>query len=241
MNKLIGIIALAIVLEASLHVLIGSLGAGYLSSAWRGWLMLISWAATYVATLIFAKKAAIFQDNTFIVRLGKAILICTPVILYGSMLAALLLILIEMPSIKNVDWKLIFQNMGMAQLTQLSSAISALYAIKFSLALFIGLLFSIRRKSVYISSDEKELQAYGHTTKGVICRKWVYRHLCFVRAEYYVKGKRYETDSIPVPTELLSENDSVTILYSTRYPLISIIEETAHLRHFPYKEKFSLP
>jgi hypothetical protein len=107
----------------------------------------------------------------------------------------------------------------------LAKSLTFLSLIKFISASIIAFIFCTRLEAGI--SDEKELRLYGAITQGVIFRKWKHRHMFLVKIEYHINGNRYETDAKVDRKNIFSENDKVTILYSTRNPYISLIKELA--------------
>jgi hypothetical protein len=177
-------------------------------------LMIISFFATYPVMLYCAKRAGIFDETSFLQALLFSLLMSIPVTLLPPAIVVVGASVITQ-QVPNTDW---IPNL---------QGLSILFIVKIVFAAIVAFIFCTRLEAIIGLSDEKELELYGATTQGVIYRKWQYRHLCFIRAEYHINGTRYETDSKPDRKNLFSENDTVTIIYSTRYPLISTIKELA--------------
>jgi hypothetical protein len=178
--------------------------------------LLLSFFATYILMLFFLKRANIFNNTSFRQALLYALLLAVPVIVLP-------------PVISLTAWPIITQQMSSAisvlDLRPYSSGLGILSLVKFIYAAIVAFIFCTRAEAIIGLTDEKELQLYGTTTQGVIFRKWAYRHLQLVKIEYHIDGNRYETDPKIDRKNSFSENDTVTVLYSTRYPYVSAVKE----------------
>jgi hypothetical protein len=180
--------------------------------------ILFSFLATYFFMLFFAKRAGIFDKTSFLKALLYALLISIPIILFPPIIG-LFCQLIFSGQVASRKW---IPDLNWIPLVQ---AFSIFYIIKFIVAAIIAFIFCTRLEAIIGLTDEKELQLYGAITQGVIFRKWKHRHLHLVKIEYHIDGSRYETDPKIDRRNSFSENDKVTVLYSTRIPYISVVKE----------------
>jgi hypothetical protein len=205
LNKLVPIIGIAIVSETLIFIL-------HLWIRELFWYIFLSYVITYTLMLFFANRAGVFNQIGFLLALLYTLLISAPLILLP-------------PVIGLFGWCSIYVGWSGMDWLYVSKGLAGFSLIKFVFSSIIAFVFCILLKGSLGLSDKEELGLYGTTAQGAIYRTWQHRHLRFVRAEYHINGKRYETDSKPDHNHILSENDKVTIIYSTRYPLVSIIKE----------------